>query len=108
LLSQTNLQNIRIELTDNYNRPIDLNGIPFLLNIKCEIIKNNTYDIPTGIDPRQSSTASSSIEQTPLERIMENSSIIDRPSPIDLNNLVEINIIQKMIQELSTKKKAKK
>jgi len=39
LLSQTNLQNIRIELTDNYNRPIDLNGIPFLLNLKFEIIK---------------------------------------------------------------------
>jgi len=107
LLSQTNLQNIRIELTDNFNRPIDLNGIPFLLNLKCEIVKNTSYDIPTGVDPRQSSTASSSIEQTPLERIMENSSIIDRPSPIDLNNLVEINIIQKMIPELSTKKKAK-
>ena len=39
---------------------------------------------------------------------MENSSIIDRPSPIDLNSLVEINIIQKMIQELSMKKKAQK
>ena len=108
LLSQTNLQNIRIELTDNYNRPIDLNGIPFLLNIKCEIIKNTVYDVPTGVDPRQSSTSSNAIEQTPLERIIENSSIIDRPSPIDLNSLVEINIIQKMIQELSMKKKTKK
>jgi len=97
-------------LTDNYNRPIDLNGIPFLLNLKFEIIKNNSYDIPTGIDPRQSSFNSNLIynEKTPLERIIENSSIIDRPSPIDLNNLVEINIIQKMIQELSMKKKGKK
>ena len=72
------------------------------------IIKNTVYDVPTGVDPRQSSNSSSSTEQTPLERIIENSSIIDRPSPIDLNSLVEINIIQKMIQELSMKKKAKK
>ena len=70
--------------------------------------KNNSYDIPTSIDPRQSSFNSNLIdnEQTPLERIMENSSIIDRPSPIDLNNLVEINIIQKIMQELSMKKES--
>ena len=108
LLSQSNLQSIRFELTDNYNRPIDLNGIPFVLNIKVEIVKNIDYEIPTGIDPRGLNLDNNPIEQTPLERIVEsNGAIIDRPSPISLNDVFEMNIIQRMIDELAKDKKHK-
>ena len=109
LLNQNNLQSIRFELTDNQNRPLDLNGIPFILNIKIEVIKNLDYEIPTGVDPRRVSLDNDPLTQTPLERIIENVGIIDRPSstPVNLRDLMEYNIIQTMIAELYKKKHKK-
>jgi len=109
LLSQSNLQTIKIELTDNYNRPIDLNGIPFVLNIKVEVIKNHDYDIPTGYDPRKLNLDENPSEQTALERIYQDPRIIDRPSPYSTKEFMEYDVIRKMLYEMKTKtKKSKK
>ena len=108
LLSSNNLQSIKIELTDNYNRPIDLNGIPFVINIKIEMIKNDKFDIPTGFDPRHLNLDDNPSDQNALERIYEDPRIIDRPSPMSIQDFVEYNIIQNMLHKLSKKKKTKK
>ena len=105
LLSQSNLQSIKIELTDNFNRPIDLNGIPFVINIKVEIVKNNDYDIPIGFDPRQLNLDNNPAEQTALERIYQNPGIIDRPSHYSTKEYMEYEIINRMLHELKNKNK---
>jgi hypothetical protein len=108
LLSQSNLQTIKIELTDNKNRPLDLNLIPFIINIKIEVVKNNDYDIPTGFDPRKLNLDTNPSEQTALERIIEDPRIIDRPSPYNVNDYIEYQIIQQMLKELQKSKARKK
>lgn len=109
LLGQNTLQTIKIELTDNKNRPIDLNFIPFMINIKIEVVKNDDYDIPTGFDPRSINLDNNPSEQTALERIYEDPRIIDRPSPYNINDYIEYQIIQQMLKELSkSKRKLKK
>ena len=111
LLTQNNLQTVKLELTDNKNRPLDLNLIPFIINIKIEIVKNNDYDIPTGFDPRKSASGdldNNPSEQTALERIYEDPRIIDRPAPYNVNDYIEYQIIQQMLSELSKSKARKK
>jgi hypothetical protein len=109
LLGQNTLQTIKIELTDNKNRPVDLNLIPFMINIKIEVVKNDDYDIPTGFDPRSINLDNNPAEQTALERIYQDPRIIDRPSPYNVNDYIEYQIIQQMLKDLSkSKRKLKK
>ena len=107
LFGQSNLQTIKVELTDNLNRPIDLNGIPYVINIKIEVVRNHDYDIPTGYDPRSLNLDDNPAEQTALERIYQNPGIIDRPRPYSSQDYIEYQIIQKMLMEIQNDKKHK-
>jgi hypothetical protein len=107
LLSQSNLQSVKIELTDNMNRPIDLNGIPFVINIKVEVVKNHDINISNGYDPRTKQYDELPSEETALERIQANPGIIDRPNPYSSKDYIEYEIIQKMLSELEHSKKSK-
>ena len=107
-MSQSNLQTIKLELTDNKNRPLDLNLIPFIINIKIAIVKNDDYHTSTGYDPRTLNFDNNPAEQTALERIIQDPRVIDRPAPYNVNDYIEYQIIQQMIKEISKKEALKK
>lgn len=127
LLSASVLYAIKVELTDNYGREVNLNGIPYIINIRIDVIKNDDYEIPTGKDYR---THESVMDQTPLQRILENPGIINKPTssdelfkqslkttlnpsgfnepPLSVQNMIEYNLIINMLKDLEKKKTKQK
>ena len=73
LLLNNSLNSIKIGLTDNYNRIVDLNGIPFLLTIKIDIIDSieNGMHVGNGRDDMVHDH-----EKTNLEYFMENPALV--------------------------------
>ena len=93
ILHSNTLNSITISLIDNLNRDVDLNGLPFYLTIKIEIFKNSDIGLPT-------SSGRDNADKTNLEQIVEDPSIIDKPSeqyPITVNDFIEFGLINKMI-----------
>jgi hypothetical protein len=103
IFSHTNrsLNSIDIQLLDNYNQEVDLNGIPFSILIKCNIVVNGEPEV----DPRY---------KTNVERIIENKlqfaplgseSSIKIISKEETDRKIELNIIKDMIYKLSISNK---
>jgi hypothetical protein len=105
LLHNTTLNLINISLLDNYNRELDLNGIPYQLTIKIDIIENESNNIAMG-QGRGKELPS----QTNLEYILKNPGSIDPPVPrngLNVSDFVEYQLIQNMLRKLAKKSKNK-
>ena len=89
-------------LPPNYNRIVDLNGIPFLLTIKIDIIDSieNGMHVGNGRDDMVHDH-----EKTNLEYFMENPALVQPPTTINIQDLVEYNLIQKMLRKVKKNKK---
>jgi hypothetical protein len=111
LLNQSSINTVSIELVDNENRPINLNGLSFLITIKLVIIDKAQHNIPIGVDPRMQQPSE---EKTNLQVLEENPGIINIPQPYDpdrtttLSDLIEYNIIKEMLNEFKSKNKKSK
>ena len=95
LLMNSSLTNVKIALTDNKGRPVDLNGIPFLLTIRIDIIEAETALIPVG--------TGRDTDKTPLQFFMEKPEMVNKPidqTPINLAELTEYRLIQKMLKRV--------
>lgn len=98
LLMSDTLNNLKIALTDNKNRPVDLNGIPFMLTIRIDIVQNENAGMGReGID--------ASHEKTNLEYFMENPAMVQPATTVNVNDLVEYDLIKKMLKKVKKNKK---
>ena len=109
LLNQSSINTVSIELLDNEGRPMNLNGLSFLLTIKLVIIDRTQHNLPITMDPRLQQTE----EKSQLQVLEENPGIINIPQPFDpdrttLSDLIEYNIIKEMLNEVKNKSKNKK
>jgi len=102
LLLNNSLNSIKIGLTDNHNRIVDLNGIPFLLTIKIDIIDSveNGMHVGNGRDDMVQDH-----EKTNLEYFMEKPALVQPAATINIQDLVEYNLIQKMLKKVKKNKK---
>jgi hypothetical protein len=97
LLSTKNIQQISICLMDNNNNPIDLNGIPFSVIIKLEIVDNATNSIAYS-----DTDITKPYQKSNLQYIYENPRLIGGASqqePLSESLLLEYNAIKKMLDE---------
>ena len=106
------LRNITISLIDNLNRPINLNGLSFVLNIKIEIIINQEHNIqtmPNDIRKDMQQNINNNEDKNNLQWIQEKPDIIDTNNniPAQLPTLIDLQNIQEMLYELSKKRKHK-
>jgi hypothetical protein len=111
LYSEKNLRNITIYLIDNMNRPINLNGLSFLINIRIEIVMNEQHNLTTMPDRKElNKNMLDNEDKTNLDFIREKPDIIDTnySVPKQLPTLIDLQNIQEMLYELSKKRKPKK
>ena len=98
LLMSDTLNNLKIALTDNKNRPVDLNGIPFMLTIRIDIVQNENAGMGReGIDANH--------QKTNLEFFMENPAMIQPSTTVNVQDLVEYDLIKKMLKKVKGKGK---
>ena len=76
LLGSKNIQSISVSLTDNKNNELDLNGVPYTITLKLEIIDNTTHDLNFTNYATDARFTNTPVEKTNLEYIMENPQII--------------------------------
>jgi hypothetical protein len=108
LLHNANLTEIKIGLIDNYGRDVNLNGVPFLLTIKIDVVSTEEAGLPKAAgrevdEPDQM--------KTNLELINENPGIINRPTerePLSMNDYIEYRLIQEMLRKIDKKLRKKK
>ena len=81
LLSSKTLSNIYIQLLDNNNNLVNLNGLSFLITIKIDLIDNDENKIPYAIGRGQPQPLSDDVDKTNLQIIEENPGIINTPAP---------------------------
>jgi hypothetical protein len=104
LLQSNTLSSINIALTDNKNRPIDLNGIPYLLTIRIDIVDSEEHRVAvaTGREALDSNP-----EKTNLEWFLENPEKVNPAPPLNLSDLVEYQEIKKMLSGMKKSKRKK-
>jgi hypothetical protein len=104
LLQSNTLSSINIALTDNKNRVVDLNGIPYLLTIRIDIVDSEEHRVAvaTGREALDSNP-----EKTNLEWFMENPEMVNRAAPLNISDLVEYQQIKMMLSEVKKTKKRK-
>jgi hypothetical protein len=78
------LNQIRIKLLDDSGREVDLNGLPFLIIVKIDIIDKEAHGIPYSLGRDEPA-----MNKTNLQTIMENPSIIKTAPPFNINDLIE-------------------
>jgi hypothetical protein len=109
LLHSNSLTDIRISLVDNYGREVNLNGIPFIITIKVDIIEPEDAGMKKPIGrgaemPDQS--------KTNLQLFNENPRLINTNIPakhgVNLQDYIEYNLINEMLDKVRRKKKSKK
>ena len=100
LLGSKNIQSISVSLTDNKNNELDLNGVPYTITLKLEIIDNTTHDL------NFTNYATDARKNTPVEknkpRIYYGKPANHKWShgePLSEKLLIEYNAIKKMIKE---------
>lgn len=112
LLPQKTISNIEVSLTDNYDRPINLNGKPFYFTIKIDIIRNDDFQIPYSKDARQESNSmQTQADLNNLQYLNNNPENLILPTPtepINLSDMLDYLNLQKMIQKQNNKKKKSK
>jgi hypothetical protein len=110
LYSEKNLRNITIYLIDNMNRPINLNGLSFLINIRIEIVMNEQHNLTTMPNRKElNKNMLDNEDKTNLDWIREKPDMIDTnfTIPAQLPTLIDIQNIQEMINNLSKKRNNK-
>lgn len=109
LLHSNSLTDIRISLVDNYGREVNLNGIPFIITIKVDIIEPEDAGMKKPIGrgaemPDQS--------KTNLQLFNENPRLINTNIPakhgVNLQDYIEYNLINEMLAKVRNKKRSKK
>ena len=113
LLHNTNLNGIKIALIDNMGRDVNLNGVPFLLTIKIDLVTPEEAGIPKslGRDAEEVQEFQGQQGKTNLQIISENPSIIARPAeqnPLSLSDWIEYNLINKELAKVNKQMKSKK
>lgn len=115
IVHNNSINAIRISLIDNYGRDVNLNGIPFLLTIKIDIISPEDAGVTRSMGRNAEGKAEQIIpdqEKTNLQMIQENPGIIMRPKTtnngLSMNDYIEYTLIQKMLQKEKRKEKMKK
>jgi hypothetical protein len=96
-LNASSINCIKISLEDNNGYELNLNGMPWIVNIRIETIKDPTQQ-PQPREPEPETEQ----EQTALERIQENPNIISKaePDPLNDQSYKEYNIITQMLNDL--------
>ena len=104
LLQSNTLSSINIALTDNKNRTVDLNGIPYLLTIRIDIVDSEEHRVAVATGRE---TLDSNPEKTNLEWFVENPEMVNPAPTLNLSDLVEYNEIRKMLSGLKKSKRKK-
>ena len=104
LLQSNTLSSISIALSDNKGRVVDLNGIPYLLTIRIDVVDSEEHRvaIATGREALDSNP-----ERTNLEMFLERPSMVQPPSTVNLSDLVEYNEIKRLLKQVKKSKKSK-
>ena len=102
MLLNNSLNAIKIGLTDNFNRIVDLNGIPFMITIRIDVIDSAENGIAVG-GGRQDMQQEH--EKTNLELFIEKPALVQPAQSINIQDLVEYNLIQKMLKKVKKNKK---
>ena len=105
LLQSNTLSTINIALTDNKNRVVDLNGIPYLLTIRIDIVDSEEHRVAvaTGREALDGNP-----EKTNLEWFIENPELVNPAPPLNLGDLVEYSEIKRMLSGLKKSKRKNK
>ena len=103
LLQSNTLYAINISLTDNKNRAVDLNGIPFLLTIRVDVIDSEEHKIAvaTGREVDDGN------DKTNLEYFIQKPALVNPAQHLNISDLIEYNEIKKLLSEVKQKKKKK-
>ena len=105
LLHSNTLNNIRIGLTDNMNRVIDLNGIPYLLTIRIDIVDSEEHKIAVAQGREQLDLNSN---KTNLEIFMRNPEMVNKvtpQNPLNLSDMIEYQLVKNMLKKIKKSKK---
>jgi len=111
LLHNNNLTEIKIALLDNYGRDVNLNGIPFLLTLKIDIISSEEAGLTriTSRSEMDKLNEDQDDEQTltNLEILHRHPGIINIPintPPIDVTDFLEYRLILDELKKIKKKK----
>ena len=110
LLHNTSLNVIRIGLVDNYGRDVDLNGIPFLLTIKIDVVSAEEAGLPLAIG-RNADDFEGQQAETNLQIIGKDPRLIARATdqePLSVADLIEYRLIQKELANIKKQMNEKK
>lgn len=97
ILHNHSLTEIKIGLVDNYGRDVNLNGIPFLITLKIDLVTPEEAGIPKPVGRDDADEFQGEQGLTNLQIISNNPSIIARPAeqdPLSVADLIEYNLIQ--------------
>jgi hypothetical protein len=115
IVHNNSINAIRISLIDNYGRDVNLNGIPFLLSIKIDIISPQEAGVTRSMGRNAEGKTEQIIpdqEKNNLQLIQENPGLIMRPrqqgNGLNMNDLIEYNLIQQMLAKEKRKEQKKK
>lgn len=110
-IESTSITGIQIELTDNLNRSVDLNGMPFVINILLTIIKDNSkindareYQQRLLEYNNQKLLEATNKQNNLIQENIDKTEVI--PKQISLMNThqyKELQIIEKMLKKLKKK-----
>jgi hypothetical protein len=94
-------------------RDVNLNGVPFLLTIKIDLVTPEEAGIPKslGRDAEEVQEFQGQQGKTNLQIISENPSIISRPAeqePLSLSDWIEYNLINEELAKVNKQMKSKK
>ena len=105
LLHSNTLNSINISLQDNQNKPLDLNGIPYMLTLRIDVIDSEEHKIAvaTGRDKMDENP-----NPTNLEIFSRHPAMVypaSQQEPINISDMIEYQLLQKMLKKLKKGKK---
>lgn len=104
LLQSNTLYAVNIGLTDNKGRSVDLNGIPFLLTIRIDVIDSAEHNIAVAQGREE---LDGNPQKTNLEMFIENPALINPPQHLNLSDLREYQLIKDMLSKVKKNKRKK-
>ena len=106
MLNNSSLSSVSIELTDNNNNVINLNGVPYHFTIRVDIIKKQISELIQNTGRPRDTTMDDGIK-TNVEMIRQQPDLL-RTVPPSINDLIEFREIQRMIYHEKLKANKKK
>jgi hypothetical protein len=107
LLNSNSLSSIKISLIDNYNRDVNLNGVPFLITLKIDVLHSDDvgYGKPTtrANGDEQQLTNLEIFEQNP--RYLMKTTPINNGQGLNINDLIEYQLISRELKKINKRKK---